>query len=183
MTSITHAVDRILAIDWKANYSHLRSGNLLCREYLRRMAIWAGGLGVSDLWPFFDLVELIDDSVKIPDQVMASLRQHFLAHRLFGGMRVKVCQQYVRWELASSLETILDWGPPSPYEPLIVMFERGTWPSSEAGQILINETAGFRMGMLEEHLSASQLVELHSETLDRIDREAVGEGGDLRGEI
>jgi hypothetical protein len=128
------ALDRILAIKWEPDDSRVNSHIALLREYLRRAALWAKALDCTDEWPFFDvaaricLLECADDTnVKV-------LKTHFTETPFYvAGIIEKTCEWFLHWDRVKNLPKVSEFTLPEPYEPLIVMYERGGIFSMEHG--------------------------------------------------
>jgi hypothetical protein len=135
MTTPQTAVElahRLKSVDWAGNYDHTPSRVKLMQEYLRRASLWAQHLDRTPEWPFFDIAEAIDPAVRAnPDLV---------AHATKGlSFRTK---RIAAWALHfAELRTIAPQKIPhldDPYEPLIVMFERGGGYTTEHNRIEVD---------------------------------------------
>ncbi|MBZ4319708.1 hypothetical protein [Streptomyces huiliensis] len=165
-------IERLLAVEWRpvgGNDKHSRSRFELMREHLRRTALWAEHLG-ADTWPYPPLARTFDHTVGIPVDVREQLVEH-LEDRTFYAHTSMLCMHTVAWaylkEQCTSLPRL-----PDPYEPLLVLFERGGEFAVEVGQM-----ARFRPWLLalqprDEYLSQDPFVELDDATLDSLDEES-----------
>lgn len=164
-------VERLRAIDWSddsAAYEHANSRALLMREYLRRAAHWARAYGVEKSWPFFDIAEHVAPEVPTPADVAAELEEVLTG--LAPSSLKKTCRGAVRWaalrgaggELPPDL-------PDDPYEPLLLMYERGGGYFVE--EFIDLNGAMLRLGTVESNLSASPFLTLAPATLDALDAE------------
>ncbi|MFF8619284.1 hypothetical protein [Streptomyces sp. NPDC015350] len=167
-------VRRLRTIDWSdedAAWRHENSRALLMREYLRRAALWADRCGAGRSWPFFDLTEHIDPSVRVPDGIAAELDEVL---RGVGPSSVRTtCRSAVRWAVFRSGSAA---GPrpdlpdlPDLYGPLLTLYERG-------GGFFVEEFidlggAMVRLGTVESNLAARPFLTLAPATLDALDAE------------
>ena len=168
MTSPSCVVlDRLRAVDWSdadLAFDHANSRGLLMREYLRRAALWARRCGVEAAWPFFDIAEHVDPTIRTPDDVAAELDQFV---RQVGPSSVaRTCRGAVRW---AGLPARGEDDLPDPYEPLIILYERG-------GGFYVEEFVDLngvmiRLGDVESNASATPFLTLRSVTLDALDAE------------
>jgi hypothetical protein len=171
-SSAESMVDRLTAIDW-ADYAtgdkNAASRTLLMREFLRRAALWVDHLGGSERWPFFDIAERVDSSVRADPGLLERLDEftnanvpEFIARRM--------CRAAVHWaELRESTEVTLP-DLPDPYEPLIVLYERG-------GVFFVeNGVADFEMRRVplrtwQANLAPEPVVEIDQAVLDAANEE------------
>lgn len=59
--------------------------------------------------------------------------------------------------------------PPEPYEPLIVMFERGGGFTTEGGGLIEVDSLGIRIGRPEDNLTEQPVIALDEAALDAAD--------------
>jgi hypothetical protein len=164
-------LERLRAITWEDSdraFDHTRSRALLMREYLRRAALWAQAVGAEDAWPFFDIAERVDPSVQLPPDIAAELEE-FLASNFGRDPLRKTCHGAVRWaalrdQTKVNLPELLD-----PYEPLLLMYERGGGFYREV-LVELNGIA-IRLGNVESNLTAPPFLALAPATLDALDAE------------
>lgn len=108
--------ERILNIDWAADPTpHRMSRIALLREFLRRMALWAEALGCPERWPFFDVAAQAMPEVPAPEVDLSSL-------------------PHLQARIQATLHWMLRWDAlphrphpelPDPFEPLLLLYERG----------------------------------------------------------
>jgi hypothetical protein len=164
-------LERLRAIDWNddsAAYEHANSRALLMREYLRRAAHWARAYGVEKSWPFFDIAEHVAPEVPTPADVAAELEEVLTG--LAPSSLTKTCRGAVRWaalrgaggELPPDL-------PDDPYEPLLLMYERGGGYFVE--EFIDLNGAMLRLGTVESNLSGRPFLAPAPATLDALDAE------------
>ncbi|MGX2995835.1 hypothetical protein JNUCC64_16355 [Streptomyces sp. JNUCC 64] len=93
---------------------------MLMGEHMRRAALWADAYGVPERWPFFDVAHLAVPGFQLDADVTEELGD-FAATVSTYTIRV-LCASAVRWAAVRSDE-LPDL--PHPYEPIVLMFERG----------------------------------------------------------
>ncbi|MFF3993609.1 hypothetical protein ACFYX8_09900 [Streptomyces cyaneofuscatus] len=162
--------DRLGAIDWDddgAAFRHAHSRALLMREYLRRAALWAKAYGAEESWPFFDIAEYVDADITTPPKVAEELEQ--LLKDLAPASLRTTCRAAVRWSALRDAHRDLPADLPDPYEPLLLMYERG-------GGYYLEEYLDLNGVMIplrdmESNISAAPFVTLAPTTLDALDAE------------
>lgn len=151
----SHAVlERLRAIDWSDDlkaFEHANSRALLMREYLRRAALWARAYGAEQSWPFFDIAEHIAEAIRTPPEDAAALEE-ILSGLAPASLKI-TCRGAVRW--AALRQAQIEWPGdlPDPYEPLILMYERGGGYFLE--EFVDLNGAMIRLGNVESNLSAA----------------------------
>lgn len=162
-------LSRLLAVDWSGDtsFAHARSRVRLMGEYLRRAAWWAQDLNATSRWPFFDIADCLAPSVHVPDELAEELEA--LIDARVGWPAVAVtCRAALRWA------ALLDAGIPlpprldDPFEPLLLMFERGGGFITEHGFIDV-DGASIRQETWRDHLSTEPVVSLDLAVLDALD--------------
>ncbi|WP_327369959.1 hypothetical protein [Streptomyces sp. NBC_01217] len=167
----SHAVlERLRAIDWSDDlkaFEHANSRALLMREYLRRAALWARAYGAEQSWPFFDIAEHIAEAIRTPPEDAAALEE-ILSGLAPASLKI-TCRGAVRW--AALRQAQIEWPGdlPDPYEPLILMYERGGGYFLE--EFVDLNGAMIRLGNVESNLSAAPFLTLAPATLDALDAE------------
>lgn len=111
--------DRIQRIDWAGDFRHTASRVRLMLEYLRRAALWAQRVDRVAQWPFFDIAEAIDPAARADAELVARTVETLPRHASL------TCTYALHFaELATrSPAAVSDL--PDPFEPLILMYERG----------------------------------------------------------
>ncbi|EGG48270.1 hypothetical protein SGM_1565 [Streptomyces griseoaurantiacus M045] len=169
--SCRSAVERLRGIDWvddAAAYEHANSRALLMREYLRRTAEWAEALGDREGWPFFDLAERVAPGVALAPEVEAALDE-VLVEASPASLR-QACRAAVRWAALREAGTELPSGPSEdPYEPLLLMCERGGGYFIE--QFIDLNGVMVPLGTVDSNLSTPPFPTLAPSTLDALDGE------------
>ncbi|WP_329518838.1 TY-Chap domain-containing protein [Spirillospora sp. NBC_01491] len=119
-------------MDWREMFEQRQSQVLLMQEYLRRASWWMLEFE-PDAWPFFDLAKAVDPQVRADEDVIRRFSEDPDSRMGWYEERIGA------WAL--HFEALLDAGVvlpdlPNPYEPLILMFERGSQISiDEIGRI------------------------------------------------
>lgn len=164
-------IGRLRAVDWSddsAAYEHANSRALLMREYLRRAAEWARAYGAEESWPFFDIAEHVAPEVRTPPDVAAELEEVLTG--LSPASLRKTCRGAVRWAVPGSAGDRSPQGlPDDPYEPLLLMYERGGGYFVE--EFLDLNGAMLRLGTVESNLSARPFLTLSPTIPDALDAE------------
>ncbi|WP_119726299.1 hypothetical protein [Thermomonospora amylolytica] len=134
------------------------------KEYLRRAAWWAAELN-SDRWPFFDIVALVDPRVRADRRVVEAVRA------AIPGWVFRPAVQTCEWALhfAALGERVTLPDLPHPFEPLILMFERGNAFTFDGAGFIEVDGIGVRRGTMGDHLVAEPYVPLDTDALDAMD--------------
>ncbi|MFK0257442.1 hypothetical protein [Streptomyces sp. NPDC090445] len=173
-------LERLRAIDWKdetggageaggaAAWEHAASRALLMREYLRRSALWAQACGAEAAWPFFDVAEHLDaGAARTPPDVAAELED--LLNGLAPASLRTTCRAAVRWAAVRDAGQEPAGGLPDPYEPLLLMYERGGGYYLEE-YVDLNGTM-IPLGDVAGNAAAAPFLTLAPATLDAMDAE------------
>ncbi|NYV76585.1 hypothetical protein [Streptomyces sp. UH6] len=165
------ALERLRSIDWAddaAAYEHANSRGLLMREFLRRTAAWARAHHVEPSWPFLDVVELVAPEVEVPADVAAEVEDALKG--VAPSSLKETCRAAVRWAalVQSGFEAPAEL-PAEPYEPLLLMCERGGGYFVE--EFIDLNGAMVRLGTVDSNLAAQPFLTLASTTLDALDAE------------
>ncbi|MBM4793010.1 hypothetical protein HXP44_13345 [Streptomyces sioyaensis] len=137
----------------------------LMREFMRRSALWAREMR-CDEWPFFDIAGHINPEARIEADIVKVIADKI-------GLQQPVILETVEWALnfavLSDISTDLA-DLPSPFEPLVQMYERGgTFNLDGAGHIEV-DTAAIPKGGIEQALERVPL-DLDEEGLNALDEE------------
>ncbi|MGW8982069.1 hypothetical protein ACWGQ9_05370 [Streptomyces parvus] len=160
--------NRLRAIDWAddtAAFQHAHSRALLMREYLRRAALWARAYKAEKSWPFFDIAEHVDSDITTPPDVAEALEQ-WLQSLAPSSLRT-TCKGAVKWAALRDARPDMPESLPDPYEPLLLMYERG-------GGYYLHEYLDLNGVMIplrdvESNASATPFDTLSPATLDALD--------------
>ncbi|KOG37537.1 hypothetical protein [Streptomyces decoyicus] len=168
--SSRRVLERLRAIDWADDFAasdHANSRALLMREYLRRAALWARACGAEQSWPFFDVAEHVDAEFQTPPDVAAEVEE-VLAGLAPTSLK-RTCRAAIRWAALRDVRDDLPADLPDPYEPLLLMYERGGGYYLE--EYLDLNGVMIRLGNVESNASATSFVTLAPATLDALDAE------------
>ena len=169
MSAFDTATNRVKDINWNQKYDHARQGSFiaLVREYCRRAAMWTQELQCAPKWPFFDVSRMIQ--ADFTDHRIAP----FLANIEFRSSLVeRVTEWYLLWHslLDIHMDVIEQFNLPPPYEPLIILFERGCTSLKREHNLLYVGTAGLNVTDWQSYLAVDALTCLGSNVLDQIDQ-------------
>jgi hypothetical protein len=161
---------RLQAVDWAggSGFKHRRSRVRLMAEYLRRAAIWAQALDTTSEWPFFDIAAHVDPSIQVPaDQAkeLETLIYHDIGWPSVDGLT----RAALRWAALKDAGIPTPSGLEDPYEPILLMFDRGGAWTIEAGFIDV-DGAALRRKTWRDHLSTEPITALDPATLDAVDK-------------
>ncbi|MET7711692.1 hypothetical protein [Streptomyces sp. NPDC005407] len=137
------------------------------REYLRRAALWARTYGAEQSWPFFDIAEHVDAELQTPPDVAAEVEEVLTG--LAPTSLKRTCRAAVRWAALRDARDDLPADLPDPYEPLLLMYERGGGYFLE--EYLDLNGVMIRLGNVESNTSATPFLTLAPATLDALDAE------------
>jgi len=175
-------LSRLLTADWDglSSFDHAVSRRTLMREYLRRAAWWARELHAEGEWPFFDIAVRFAPDVRAPEDLTAPLET--LIHERIGWPRVaSTCRAALRWAALLDAGVPVPEGLPDPFEPLILMFERGGGFMTENGFIELDgsslplitagEGTGLRRKTAQDFLLTKPFSALDQSSLDALDED------------
>lgn len=158
---------RILRITWQENNEKIKSHVALLREHLRRMALWAKVLGCTDEWPFFDVTAYLKTTVEVPPSQMATLRNHLVKFGLSNHI-IKTCEWSLCWAKLNETSQPTRFLLPAPYDPLLLMYERGGVFFTEHGFFQIG-LASFPRRSWNNYDRQAAIVELDEVMLNQLD--------------
>jgi hypothetical protein len=160
---------RLRAIDWEGHDLHTLSRVRLLREYLRRAAQWAEAFGCTDQWPCFDIAACVDPTVRADTDTARELREHLVSARA-GWYAKQIGVWALHWAALKSSAADHLPNMEDPFEPIIVMYERGGDFYSEQGFLQV-DARSLRRKSWQEHLSSSPIASLDGKVLDEMDAE------------
>ena len=160
--------ERLIAVDWKRRGDKTWSKSALLKEYFRRAARWAAAYGCAEPMPFFDIAACVDPAVRADPRVVDDVLKKVRA----GGRGVaRVVPFILHW---AALRATPGINPPSeledPFEPLILLFERGGGFHTEKGEVNL-EWKSVRMAGWRERADDPPMTSFAADVLDGIDRE------------
>ena len=165
--SVDRAIERIKAIDSELKDFRVGSHIALFKEYLRRASLWATALGCTDKWPLFDVAAQIDPSLRSDEAKVEALKCH-LKPFLLSGTIERTCEWFVHWAVVKNSPEVTKIALPDPYDPLILLYERGGDFRFEQG-FFDFPVGGFPRGNLSDHYNLSPHILLDEEVLDQLD--------------
>lgn len=177
MNEQSHAaamLSRLLTVNWDGDFDasdrHAVSRARLMREYLRRSAWWAEYLNATNEWPFFDIAGRLAPDIEPPADLAKQLEES-IAERTGWPSHRTVARAALRWAALLDAATPLPPGLEDPFEPLLLMFDRGGAYSTEAGFIDLGASSVQRKTW-RDHLSPEPVTTLAPATLDALDQAA-----------
>jgi hypothetical protein len=171
-THVAATLARLQAVDWNggSGFEHRRSRVRLMAEYLRRAALWAQALNATGEWPFFDITAHLAPAIQAPEDEAKDLE--VLIYNHIGWSTVdRTARAILRWAAVKDAKVPLPEGLDDPYEPLLLMFDRGGAWTTEAGFIDVDGGA-IRQQTWLDHLKAEPRVALDQATLNALDETA-----------
>ncbi len=172
-THVTATAGRIKAINWAGSFDKTMSRVALLREYMRRAAWWASAVK-STKWPFFDIAAAVNPKVRASPALVEGVEAH-LSEKLQGGVVLDCCVRALHFAALLDAGSKLPRVPDSvalPFEPLLMMFERGGGFHMEGSGLIDVDSVGVPKGTAQAHLKDKPVVELKPAALDALD--AVG---------
>lgn len=166
---VTALARRIMAIQWTGSYDKNRSRVALLREYLRRAAWWADAMK-TEQYPFFDIAEEINPKVRA-DPAQVQRVEADLNSKMVGVLARRTCARALHFAALLDAGTKLPKVPGSvaqPFEPLLMMFERGGGFRLE-GKLIEVDSAGVPIGTLQSNRTDTPVVALTAAALDALD--------------
>ncbi|KFA92155.1 hypothetical protein [Archangium violaceum] len=171
MTAHVSAVaKRIKAINWSGSFDRTPSCVALLREYLRRASWWAEAVKSSE-WPFFDIAAAVNPAVRADPGQIQAIEDH-LSQKLQGVLVVRTCVRALHFAALEDAGAKLPRVPASvvrPFEPLLMMFERGGGFRLGGSGLIEVDTAGVPKGTASSHHTDKTVVALEPAALDALD--------------
>jgi hypothetical protein len=177
VTQQSHAaamLSRLLTVDWDGDFDTsdrraVSRANLM-REYLRRSAQWADYLNATSEWPFFDIAGRLAPEVEPPADLGKQLEESLVERTGWPSHRT-VARAALRWAALLDADVSLPPGLEDPFEPLLLMFDRGGAYTTEAGFIDLGASSVQRRTW-RDHLSTEPVTALDPGALDALDEVA-----------
>jgi hypothetical protein len=166
-------VARLTAIDW-TDYAtgdkNAASRTLLMREYLRRAALWVEYLGGSERWPFLDIAERVTPAIRADPELLEHLDK-FTEENVPEYIARRMCRAAVQWAQLRESSGLQLPDLPDPYEPLVVLYERGGVFFVENG-VADFELRRVPLRTWQANLASEPIVEIDPAVLDAVDEGA-----------
>lgn len=164
-----HRLEMIDWVDsWDHAFTHAQSRRLLMHEYLRRSALWAKHFSAENVWPFFDIAELIDSpfcpSVDKVDGLEDFLKTVPLSAR-------STCSGAVRLAATGPLDFGGEVPLPDLYAPLVLFYERGGEFLQDGAGFIDITGISIKLKSLAHHLESTPFLSFRATTLDAMDAE------------
>jgi hypothetical protein len=166
----TVTFERIKAINWSGSFDKTPSRVALLREYLRRAAWWAEAVKSTE-WPFFDIAAAISPTARAEQALVRQIEEH-LASQLQGMLVVRTCVRALHFAALLDEGRKLPRVPGSvaqPFEPLLMMFERGGGFRIAGSGLIEVDTAGVPKGTMMSQRTDKPVVALDPASLDALD--------------
>ncbi|MCI0714180.1 MAG: hypothetical protein L0154_28755 [Chloroflexi bacterium] len=174
MSGVTDLRDRITAVKWEYDASRRRSHEALFKEYLRRQVLWLNALELTDHFPWYDLPQLINEDVRASTDATNWVRKHITFQVMNATMILTgVLEAALHWAALDEAHA-LPFDLPNPYEPMVILYERGGTFTIESmfGRFVAGYDAlgpSLPRGPWRRWYSKQPFVELDSGVLDRLD--------------
>ena len=163
---------RIMTIQWVGAYDKTPSRLALMREYLRRSAWWAEALKV-DSWPFFDIAHAVKPEVRANPSLISRMEAHLTSKLQLPSSRVgKACERALHFAALLDSGADLPSLPESvqhPFEPLLLMFERGGGFRVDGSGLIEIDSLGLQKDTLQSNRIKEPIVSLARSELDALD--------------
>ncbi len=162
--SVARLARRIMNIDWTEKPGNRLSQVNLMREYLRRSARWSEEIG--SLWPFDDFARRVDPDVRADQKIVEEMEESLPT--LVFPMVVRTCSWSLHFEALRDAEIQIP-DLPDPFEPLLLMYERGNSFSMEGTGYVEVGTTAIPKWSKDEYLSSEPFAPMDREQLDDMD--------------
>jgi hypothetical protein len=166
--AVAAMADRLRAIDYERRGDKAWSKAALLREYFRRVARWADAFGCDTRTPFFDLALCVNPNVRADQAVVDDVLR-----AVADGTRnaiTRVAPFILHWAALRAEPGVAI--PPEledPFEPLILLFERGGGFHTENGEVNLEYLSAPMRGW-RDRANAAPMPSFSPEALDAIDR-------------
>lgn len=160
---------RLSAVTWERHGDKAWSKAALLKEYLRRAARWAAAYDCDTRVPFYDIAACVAPAVRAEPHVIDQLLNVIAAAR--GGWNAKQIAPFIlHWAaLRARHASSLPPGLEDPFEPLILLFERGGGFHTENGEVDL-EWKSVRLSGWRDRADDPPMPSLSPDYLDEIDR-------------
>ncbi|MBN8594403.1 MAG: hypothetical protein J0M33_21785 [Anaerolineae bacterium] len=133
---------RFMAVRPMGDPSNMKQVKAYMQEYLRLMVLWSNALHIRYA-PFTHLAVKINSSIAIDDDLKKAILENISTHTYVRNTLIG----YVLWEMLDKDEISKISSLPSPYEPLIRMYEAGGEFWIENGFLDLYDAAGWVEGV------------------------------------
>ncbi|MEU4564348.1 hypothetical protein AB0F72_38700 [Actinoplanes sp. NPDC023936] len=160
---------RLNAVDWERRGDKAWSKAALVKEYFRRAARWSAAYECDARGPFFDIAACVDPTIRADQQVVDEVVEKIALGG--GGWNVKQLTPFIlHWAALRATPGIV-WSPEleDPFEPLILLFERGGAFHTENGEVNL-EWKSVSMAGWRKRATDAPMPSLAPDALDQIDR-------------
>ncbi len=177
--AVDAAIARLLAIKWNSNYlEHKTSKRALVEEYRRRLAFWYMALGRDKTGESFKTFDLPAELLPLPKLAQEKIdavwepyaERHFREEPELIFFQYKICKQYLHWTAIEASPEVTKYGLPSPYEPLIMLYERGGYFQYGHDGIELGTLISYH-GLSPEQYLHTKVFDINPEALDALDAE------------
>lgn len=168
MSNVTLLAKRITDIRPFANPNGYRSHMRLYHEYVRRLGLYATSFG----WGYFnvltkDIPGMIDPLIRANAEVTETVVKYALG-REFDAVAIHIFLMALHWEALRDSEVYDTYKLLPLYEPLIMIYERGGWLSTEQNWVDVTGI-GIPPKRWEQCLASEPLFSLDTDFLDGLD--------------
>lgn len=165
---VDQVIGRITTVDWQLEPQKAESHLHLTLEYFRRTALWANALECTNEWPFFDVAKHVSPSERVSLEQVERIRRH-LEQFAIGFLLRGILEWSLHWAKVKNT-TVAKLGFPDPYEPMLIVYERGGTIYPEHGhQIDISRRKGFLKRTWDYYIEKPSYVLLDKTILDELD--------------
>jgi hypothetical protein len=166
---VYNVLNRLISIHWAANVAHYRSHRLLVFEYFRRSALWATMLNATDSWPIVNLALHLEPTLQLHPAVLRSFHDHLQKHGSPPREMVALLEAALYWARLQDLNDERINQLPAPYEPILLLYERGGYffRSHDGIEITVVMTVSHRGW--QQFLTQTPYIQLDPSVLDQVD--------------
>jgi hypothetical protein len=166
---VEQAIERIKTIDWTQGNECSRQGSYigLFLEYIRRAAFWFRALNLDikgSGWPAFDIAVQIDPSLEDDSKDEELIKLLMLSDCRYYERYFCLC--YIHWSMIQDRPEVTQFNLPAPYEPVIIMFERGCEFPRKEFNIYDFPSVGIPVNHPENYYNRPPSTDLDSAALD-----------------
>jgi hypothetical protein len=167
-------LQRLMHVKWKPYQKRWKSHKVLLLEYFRQSVLWAKALSAMADWPIMDFAAHIDPMLRADSSIMDVWHHHLLitnpTNKVPDEME-SLLEAALHWAAAEDSHLTAPYNLPPPYEPIILMYERGGYFYRTQNTVEITSvTAIVRRGW-QYYDKSDPDVSIDSASLDQIDLE------------